>query len=180
VVEDKCEIVSIKSNDCFYNQWHKLNIKDKEEWITYGDCRKMSFHYINGQIAAEVRIYTHSTLGIEPRRLKWEAQFFLPIDFVTKIQTEIDKAFDKYILKQEVSEDKPTDIVKKVENKKWNLIERPDVKDKILEIKRHSEYSNIPMSIRNIFTNILKYNMASEKQIEVVENTYKRYFGRSH
>ena len=93
---------------------------------------------------------------------------------------QIDKAFDKYILKQEVSEDKPTDIVKKVENKKWNLIERPDVKDKILEIKRHSEYSNIPMSIRNIFTNILKYNMASEKQIEVVENTYKRYFGRSH
>jgi hypothetical protein len=96
VVEDKCEIVSIKSNDCFYNQWHKLNIKDKEEWITYGDCRKMSFHYINGQIAAEVRIYTHGTLGIEPRRLKWEAQFFLPIDFVTKIQTEIDKAFDKF------------------------------------------------------------------------------------
>ena len=93
---------------------------------------------------------------------------------------QINKAFDKYILNQEVSEEKPTDIMKKVENKKWNLIERPDVKDKILEIKRHSEYSNIPMSIRNIFSNILKYNMASEKQIEVVENTYKRYFGRSH
>ena len=93
---------------------------------------------------------------------------------------QIDKAFDKYILNQDVADEKPTDIMKKVENKKWNLIERPDVKDKILEIKRHSEYSNIPMSIRNIFTNILKYNMASEKQIEVVENTYKRYFGRSH
>ena len=96
VVEDKCEIVSIKSNDYFYSQWHKLNIKDKEEWITYGDCRKMSFHYINGQIAVEVRTYTHGILGIDRRQLKWEAQFFLPIDFVTKIQTEIDRAFDKF------------------------------------------------------------------------------------
>ena len=95
VVEDKCEIVSIKSNEYFYNQWHKLNIKDKEEWITYGDCRKMSFHYINGQIAVEVRTYTHGILGIDRRQLKWEAQFFLPIDFVTKNQAEIDRAFDK-------------------------------------------------------------------------------------
>lgn len=93
---------------------------------------------------------------------------------------QIDKAFDKYILNQEVADENPTSVVKKVDNKKWNLIERPDVKDKILEIKRHSEYSNIPMNIKNIFSNILKYNMASEKQIEVVENTYKRYFGRSH
>ena len=96
VVEDKCEIVSIKSNEYFYNQWHKLNIKDKEEWITYGDCRKMSFHYINGQIAVEVRTYTHGILGIDRRQLKGEAQFFLPIDFVTNIQAEIDRAFDKY------------------------------------------------------------------------------------
>ena len=96
VIEDKCEIVSIKSNEYFYNQWHKLNIKDKEEWITYGDCRKMSFHYINGQIAVEVRTYTHGILGIDRRQLKWEAQFFLPIDFVTKIQAEIDRAFDKF------------------------------------------------------------------------------------
>ena len=95
VAEDKCEIVSIKSNDYYY-QFRKLNIKDKEEWITYGDCRKMSFHYINGQIAVEVRIYTHGILEIEPRQLKWEAQFFLPIDFVTTIQTEIDRAFDRF------------------------------------------------------------------------------------
>ena len=96
VVEDKCEIVSIKSNDYFYNQWRKLNIKDKEEWITYGDCRKMSFHYINEQIAVEVKTYTRGTLGMEQIRLKWKAEFFLPIDFVTKIQAEIDRAFDKF------------------------------------------------------------------------------------
>lgn len=95
VVEDKCEIVSIKPSDVFYNQWRKLNIKDKEEWITYGDCREMSFHYINEQIAVEVKTYTH-TLGMEYRRLKWKAEFFLPIDFVTKIQTQIDRAFDRF------------------------------------------------------------------------------------
>ena len=96
VVEDKCEVVSIKPSDDFYNQWRKLNIKNKEEWITYGDCREMSFHYINEQIAVEVKTYTLGTLGMERRQLKWKAELFLPIDFVTKIQTQIDKAFDRF------------------------------------------------------------------------------------
>ena len=95
VVKDKCEIVSIKPSDYYY-QFRKLNIKDKEEWITYGDCREMSFHYINEQIAVEVKTYTLGTLGMECRRLKWKAEFFLPIDFVTKIQTQIDRAFDRF------------------------------------------------------------------------------------
>ncbi len=89
----------------------------------------------------------------------------------------IDKAYNKYILNEDVREDAPIESVKKADNKKWNLIERPDVKDKIIELKRHSEYVNIPSSVKNIFSNILKYNMASDKQIEVVEKTYKRYFG---
>lgn len=96
VVEDKCEIVSIQPSGIFYNQWRKLNIKDKEEWITYGNCREMIFHYINEQIAVEVKTYTLGTLGMECRELKWKAEFFLPIDFVTKIQKEIDRAFDKF------------------------------------------------------------------------------------
>ena len=95
VENDKCEVVSINPSDYYY-QFHKLNIKDKEEWTTYGDCREMSFHYINEQIAVEVKTYTHGTLGMEYRRLKWKAEFFLPIDFVTKIQTEINRAFDRF------------------------------------------------------------------------------------
>ena len=95
VAEDKCEIVSIQPSDYFY-QFRKLNIKNKEEWITYGDCRVMSFHYINEQIAVEVKTYTHGTLGMESMRLKWKAEFFLPIDFVNKIQTQIDRAFDRF------------------------------------------------------------------------------------
>ena len=96
VVEDKCEVVSINPSADFYYECHKLNIKDKEEWITYGDCREMSFHYINEQIAVEVQTYTLGTLGMERRQLKWKAEFFLPIDFVTKIQTQIDKAFERF------------------------------------------------------------------------------------
>lgn len=95
VVEDKCEVVSINPSDYYY-QFRKLNIKDKEEWTTYGDCREMSFHYINEQIAVEVKTYTFVTLGMEHKRLKWKAEFFLPIDFVTKIQTQIDRAFDRF------------------------------------------------------------------------------------
>lgn len=95
VENDKCEIVSINTS-YYYYQFRKLNIKDKEEWITYGDCRELSFHYINEQIAVEVKTYTRGTLGMECRKLKWKAEFFLPIDFITKIQSEIDRAFDKF------------------------------------------------------------------------------------
>jgi hypothetical protein len=56
----------------------------------------MTFHYINEQIAVEVKTYTFTSLGMERKRLKWKAEFFLPIDFVTKIQTQIDRAFDKF------------------------------------------------------------------------------------
>jgi hypothetical protein len=93
---------------------------------------------------------------------------------------QIDKAFSKYILNEEVSENLDNSQVMKVSqggNRKWSLIERPDIKEKITAIRTHSEYTNIPENIKNIFTNILKYNMVSEKQIDVVENTYKRHFG---
>lgn len=92
---------------------------------------------------------------------------------------QIDKAFSKYILNEEVPENiENSQIMKSSQgNKKWSLIERPDIKEKIVAIRSHGEYTNIPDNIKNIFANILKYNMVSEKQIDVVENTYKRHFG---
>lgn len=95
VAEDKCEVVSIQPSDFFYG-FSKLNIKDKEQWITYRDCREMSFRYINEQIAVEVKTYTHYRYGKEGMYLKWKAEFFLPIDFVIKIQTDINRAFDEF------------------------------------------------------------------------------------
>ena len=92
---------------------------------------------------------------------------------------QIDKAFSKYILNEEVPENvENSQIMKSSQgNKKWSLIERPDIREKIVAIRSHGEYTNIPDNIKNIFANILKYNMVSEKQIDVVENTYKRHFG---
>ena len=88
-------------------------------------------------------------------------------------------AFSKYIDGVEVDEfeKRVTAGGSNFKNKKWNLIERPDIKEKIIQLQRHSEYTNMPMGVRNIFENILKYNSASENQIKSVENTYKRYFG---
>ena len=95
VVEDKCEVVSIQPSDDYY-RFSELNIKNKEDWITYEDCREMTFHYINEQIAVEVKTYNYDKFGIKGRFLKWKAEFVLPIDFVIKIQTDIDIAFDKF------------------------------------------------------------------------------------
>ena len=94
---------------------------------------------------------------------------------------QIDKAFAKYILNEEVQEgDKPS--VSKIsspsgQNKKWSLTERVDVSEKLSALRNHPDYSDIPKSVRNIFANIMKYKTVSDKQIEVVENTYKRHFG---
>lgn len=90
----------------------------------------------------------------------------------------INEAFDKYILNKEISDsEEGTEIKKRVTNRVWNLIERPDVKDKIKRIQGLPDYFDIPEGVRNIFTNILKYNSASDSQIMTVERTYKRYFG---
>lgn len=98
--------------------------------------------------------------------------------FITDKQIiQIEKAFSKYILKEENTEVVNTQTFSQNKNKKWSLFERPDIKEKILNLKRHSEYINIPQTIQSIFDNILKYNTVSDKQIEVVENTYKRHFG---
>jgi hypothetical protein len=91
---------------------------------------------------------------------------------------QINNAFSKYILGEENTTVKKNVIVgqNKLGNKKYNLIERPDVKDKILALQRHPDYTNIPEGVKNILNNILKYNSASEEQIRSVENTYNRYF----
>ena len=50
------------------------------------------------------------------------------------------------------------------------------VASKDQSLQKLSDYSDIPYEIQNIFSNILKYNSASDAQIRTVENTYRRHF----
>ena len=59
-----------------------------------------------------------------------------------------------------------TNVVKKVEKK---------IRQKILVEEGGCMNSDIPYKIQNIFSNILKYNSASDAQIRTVENTYRRH-----
>lgn len=88
---------------------------------------------------------------------------------------QIDKMYTKYILNQSstVSIEQKSFATEK--NRKYSLIERPDISEKIRMIKASSEYFNIPLEVRTIFDNIIKYGMVSEKQAKTVENTYKRH-----
>lgn len=91
----------------------------------------------------------------------------------------INAAFSRYILKEDDNSSiKQSSGLSKtnIGVKKWNLIERPEIKEKILELQKIPEYSDIPQSIQDIFSNILKYNSVSENQMNVVEKTYRRYF----
>lgn len=88
----------------------------------------------------------------------------------------INEAYSKYILKEEVIDSRDNKIGKGIENRKWNLKERGDVKAKIEKIQSLPDYLSIPSGVRNIFENILKYNSVSDKQIDIVERTYVRYF----
>ena len=93
-----------------------------------------------------------------------------------KQMNRINEAYSLYILKENIVDSRENKVDKSVENKKWNLIEREDVKEKILRVKSLSDYSSIPSGVRNIFENVLKYNSVSDRQIETIERTYNRYF----
>ena len=93
-----------------------------------------------------------------------------------KQMNRINEAYSLYILKENIVDSRENKVDKSVENKKWNLIEREDVKEKILKVKSLSDYSSIPSGVRNIFENVLKYNSVSDRQIETIERTYNRYF----
>lgn len=93
-----------------------------------------------------------------------------------KQMNRINEAYSLYILKEDIVDSRENKIDKSIENKKWNLIEREDVKEKIMKIKSLPDYSSIPSGVRNIFENVLKYNSVSDRQIETIERTYNRYF----
>ena len=66
--------------------------------------------------------------------------------------------------------------VSKPENRKWNLLERPDVQEKVMALRNHPEFGNMYSATQNIINNILKYKSVSEKQIESIDKTYNRFF----
>lgn len=94
---------------------------------------------------------------------------------------KISEAFSLYILKEEpknVETYSPLSVGKS-DNRKWNLMERPDVKEKVVALKNHPEFTNMYATTQNILTNILKYNSVSDKQIDIVERTYNRFYGNN-
>lgn len=132
------------------------------------------------EILGKIQRLQHEVENL-PSRIDGIFKTVMKTKYITDKQiVQIEKAFSRYILNENVSDSNDKESLwmnKGNQNKKWSLFERPDVKEKILALKRHSEYINIPQTIQNIFENILKYNTVSDRQIEVVENTYKRHYG---
>ena len=92
----------------------------------------------------------------------------------------INEAFSEYILGEQVVkvESNMPLSVSKPENRKWNLIERPDIQEKVTALINHPEFNNMYSATQSILKNILKYNSVSEKQIESVERVYRKYFNK--
>ena len=90
---------------------------------------------------------------------------------------QIEKAYSKNILHEKEEQRNVVLDMGTSTNKKFSLLERQDIKEKIEELMGRQDYYNIPMEVRNIFSNILKYKRVSEKQAKTVENTYRRYIG---
>ena len=90
---------------------------------------------------------------------------------------QIEKAYSKNVLHEKEEQRNVVLDMGTSTNKKFSLLERQDIKEKIEELMGRPDYYNIPMEVRNIFSNILKYKRVSEKQAKTVENTYRRYIG---
>lgn len=61
-----------------------------------------------------------------------------------------------------------------IENKKYKLNDRPDIKSRILEIKDSSNYMSLPQKTKDILESVLKYNSVSDKQLRYVDEAYRR------
>lgn len=89
---------------------------------------------------------------------------------------QIERAFSQYILGETPVQSQSQIGKNRLGSQKYNLLDRPEIKEKIEQLQAMPNYKEVPQGVQSIFENILKYKMMSEAQIQTVERTYYRYF----
>lgn len=117
-----------KDNTCvveFTNldEWKQYNILNREDWVTYADCRHIVFTLEDDVLYAKVKVEGYKTTPFDTFRIKkWSAKIKLPISFIEKIRYEIEKKFDIFCEKS-FEEYLEEEKMKWIKNFKKSLLE---------------------------------------------------------
>ena len=94
------QIQDVQINDHYYLYRKEFDVTNKEEWITFDDCRDIEIKIENNTLCAYCKAYDKVTLYIDDELPtftdKWSIKLTLPMEFIKKFETIIDYKFDKF------------------------------------------------------------------------------------
>ena len=96
---EDCVIETIVNED-YYLYRQDFDLTNKEEWITFDDCRNIEIKIVDGVLHAILsthdKIHTFFDDDDERRVSKWGITITLPKEFITKFESLIDVKFERF------------------------------------------------------------------------------------
>lgn len=87
-------------NEDYYLYRKEFDVTNKEEWITFDDCREIYIKIENNTLCVCCKAYDKVTHYIDDElptfTHKWDIKLTLPKEFITKFESLIDYKFDKF------------------------------------------------------------------------------------
>lgn len=94
------QIQDVQINEDYYLYRKEFDVTNKEEWITFDDCREISIKIENNTLCVCCKAYDKVTHYIDDElptfTHKWDIKLTLPMEFIKKFETIIDYKFDKF------------------------------------------------------------------------------------
>lgn len=94
------QIQDVQLNEDYYLYRKEFDVTNKEEWITFDDCREIEIKIENNTLCVYCKAYDKVTHYIDDElptfTHKWSIKLTLPMEFIKKFETIIDYKFDKF------------------------------------------------------------------------------------
>lgn len=94
------QIQDVQLNEDYYLYRKEFDVTNKEEWITFDDCRGIEIKIENNTLCVYCEAYDKVTHYIDDElptfTHKWSIKLTLPMEFIKKFETIIDYKFDKF------------------------------------------------------------------------------------
>ena len=100
ILNEKQDIQDVQLNEDYYLYRKEFDVTNKEEWITFDDCREIEIKIENNTLCVSCKAYDKVTHYIDDElptlTYKWGIKLTLPMEFIKKFETIIDYKFDKF------------------------------------------------------------------------------------
>lgn len=100
ILNENKDIQDVQLNEGYYLYRKEFDVTNKEEWITFDDCRDIEIKIENNTLCVCCKAYDKITHYIDDElptfTHKWSIKLTLPMEFIKKFETIIDYKFDKF------------------------------------------------------------------------------------